>query len=87
LIQGNNIGAEGARHISDALQHNSTITSIDLWVRVSHIEDSWGFGREFDLMIDLMSISLSHSITQSLINHQPLSLTLILFFFIDSLIH
>jgi len=42
-MQVNKIGDEGARHISDALQHNSTITSIDLAVRVSHIEDSWGF--------------------------------------------
>jgi len=84
LIQVNKIGDEGARHISDALQHNSTITSIDLAVRVSHIGV---FGREFDLMIDSMSISLSHSINHSSItNHQPLSLTLILFFFIDSLI-
>jgi len=81
LIQLNKIGDEGARHISDALQHNSTITSINLEVRVSHIEDSLVFEREFDLMIDLMSISLSHSINhQSLINHQPLSLTFILFF-------
>jgi len=86
LIQNNKIGDEGARHISDALQHNSTITSIDLAVRVSHIEDSWVFGREIDLTIDLMSISLSHSINHS-ITHQPLSLTFILFFFIDSLIH
>jgi len=46
LIQFNNIEAEGARHISDALQHNSTITSIGLFVRVSHIEDSWGFLEE-----------------------------------------
>jgi len=76
LIQLNKIGEEGARHISDALQHNSTITSINLEVRVSHIEYSWGFFEgEFDLMIDLMSISLSRSINQS-INHQsPTTLT------------
>jgi len=40
LIQDNDIGDEGARHISDALQQNSTITSINLAVCVSHIEDS-----------------------------------------------
>jgi len=68
-MQDNNIGDEGARHISDALQHNSTITSISLYVCLSHIEDSWGFWREFDLMIrfdvDLIE-SLDHS---SITNH------------------
>jgi len=75
LIQCNNIGDEGARHISDALQHNSTITSIFLGVRLSHIEDSWGFwGRVwFDDWFDVDLIeSLDQSITQSL-NHSSIT--------------
>ena len=46
-LQGNNIGSEGARYISDSLRTNSTITSIDLEVHLS-------------LSLDITSFSFDH---------------------------